>query len=316
MLEDADDIVIPGFSGVELRVEDFPTKLPEPQPKRPPTPHVTVHKYTYGSQRGLRSSPLDVGRRVAEMATTASGWRTVNPPVFNCMSSPQRTPDPPSNANRSNSVICRDDRSFIYAPPIPVPPSDASPIREKEWGKPPSPDEIFSTINLDEFIGTDFSYLHFFAPSNRHPEVHAASQYDPYAEIHLSEMQSMRHAPSALLDFVSREAEDVAPLGPSVIPGFAPEMSSMNSDAELYGESYPKPATGHQFERDHPSTSSSDADLYGSAPRNLSPPRGSDRSKSSQVDVHDNQEQIRKFDTSTLLHAIPEVRSHSTIYVQ
>ena len=223
---------------------------------------------------------------------------------------------PPSNTNRSNSVICRDDRSFTYAPPIPALSSDASPIREKEWGEPPSPDEIFSTINLDEFVGTDFSHLHFFVPSNRHLEVHAASQYDPYAEIHLSEMQSMPHTPFALLDSVPREVKDVAPLVPSVIPGFVAEMSSMNSDAELYGEPHPKPAAGPRFERAHPSTSSSDADLYGSAPRNVSPPRGSDRSKSSQVDLHHNREQIRKFDTSTLLHAIPEVRSHSTIYMQ
>jgi len=91
MFEDADNIVIPGFSGAELRAEDFPTKLPEPQPKRPPTPRVTVHQYTYGSQRSLRPTPLDVGRRVAEMATTISGWRTVNPPVFDCMSPPQST---------------------------------------------------------------------------------------------------------------------------------------------------------------------------------------------------------------------------------
>lgn len=309
MFEDTDDIVIPGFSGVELRAEDFPTKLPEPQPKPPPTPHVTVHQYTYGSQRSLRSSPLDVGRRVAEMATTTSGWHTVSPPVFDCMPSLQCIPDLPSNANRSNSVICRDDRSFIYAPPVPVLPPDASPTREKEWGEPPSPDEIFSITNLDEFVGTDFSCLHLFVPSIRHPEVRMASQYDPYAEIHLSEMQSMPHAAFNFLDSVPREAGDVASLGPSVIPGFAPGMSSMNSDVELYGEPYPEPATGPRFERDHPSVSSFDGDLYDSVPRNLSPPRGSDRSKSSQVDIYHNQEQMRKFDTSTLLHAIPEVRS-------
>lgn len=86
MFEDVDDIVIPGFSGVELRAEDFPTRLPEPEPRRPPTPHITVHQYTYGSQHSLRSSPLDVGRRLVEMATTASGWCTVNPPAFECMS--------------------------------------------------------------------------------------------------------------------------------------------------------------------------------------------------------------------------------------
>jgi len=316
MFEDADDIVIPGFSGVELCAEDFSTKLSEPQPKCSPIAHVTVHQYTYGSQRSLRSSPLDVGRRVAEIATTASGWRTVNPPVFDCMLPLQRTSDPPSNTNRSNSVIYRDDRSYIYAPPVPVLPSDASPNREKEWGEPPSPDEIFSTTNLDEFVGTDFSSLHFFVPSNHHPEVHAASQYDPYAEVHLFEMQSMPHASFAFLGSVPCEVEDLALPGPSVIPGFAPEVSSMNSDAELYGEPHQKPATSPLFERDHPSSNSSDVDLYGSAPRNLSPPRGSDRSKSSQVDIHHNQEQIRKFDTSTLLHAIPEVRSHSMIYLQ
>lgn len=93
MFGDVDDIVIPGFSGVELRAEDFPTKLPEPQPRRPPTPHVTVHQYVSGSQRSLRPSPLDVGRRVAEMATTTSGWRIVNPPAFECML--QRAPTRP-----------------------------------------------------------------------------------------------------------------------------------------------------------------------------------------------------------------------------
>ena len=95
MFEDADDIVIPGFSGIELCAEDFPTKLPKPQPKRPPTPHVTVHQYNHGSQRSSRSSPLDAGRRAAEMATNASGWRTVNPPVFECMPPPSRVADLP-----------------------------------------------------------------------------------------------------------------------------------------------------------------------------------------------------------------------------
>ena len=85
MFDDVDDIVIPGFSGVELRIEDFPAKLPHPQPRRPLTPHITVHQYTHGSRRSSRSSPLDVGRQAAEMATAASGWRAVNPPVFECM---------------------------------------------------------------------------------------------------------------------------------------------------------------------------------------------------------------------------------------
>ena len=85
MFEDEDDIVIPGFSGVELHAEDFPAKLPPPQPRRPVTPRVTVHQYTDGSRYSLRSSPLDVGRRVAEVAIAPSGWRTINPPVFECM---------------------------------------------------------------------------------------------------------------------------------------------------------------------------------------------------------------------------------------
>lgn len=85
MFQDADDIIIPGFSGAELRAEDFPVKLPQQRPRRSPTPSVTVHQYTYGSRRILRSSPLDIGRRAAEMATTASGWHTVTPPVFECM---------------------------------------------------------------------------------------------------------------------------------------------------------------------------------------------------------------------------------------
>ena len=87
MFEDVDDIVIPGFSGVELRAEDFPAKLPQPQPRRPLTPRITVHQYTDGSRYSLRSSPLDVGRRAAEMATAASGWRSIVPLVFECMPS-------------------------------------------------------------------------------------------------------------------------------------------------------------------------------------------------------------------------------------
>lgn len=90
MFEDVDDIVIPGFSGAELRAEDFPAKLPpHPQPRRSLTPRITVHQYTYGSRYNSRSSPLDVGRRAAEMATATSGWRAMNPPVFECM--PQNT---------------------------------------------------------------------------------------------------------------------------------------------------------------------------------------------------------------------------------
>lgn len=85
MFEDVDNIVIPGFSGAELRAEDFLMKLPETLLRRPPSPKVTVHQYTYGSQRNLSSSPLDVGRRVVDMATAASGWCTVAPPVFECM---------------------------------------------------------------------------------------------------------------------------------------------------------------------------------------------------------------------------------------
>lgn len=315
MFEDADDIVIPGFSGAELRAEDFPEQLPKPQPKRPHTPHVTVHQYTCGSQLSLRSSPLAVGRRVAEMATTTSGWRTVNPPDLECTSPFQHTPSSPSSTNRSNSVICRDDRSFIYAPPVPVLSSEASLVREKEWGVPPSSDEIFSTADLDEFVGTDFSCLHFPTRFDRYPEAHAASQYDPYAEAHISGVQSIPHVPFALLGSVAHGPEYAGSLGPSVIPGLAVGTPWMGSDAELYEESHPKLATGLRFERDHP-RGNSDADLYGSAPQNLSPPRGSGGSKSPQVDVHHKREQIRKFDTSTLLHAIPEVRSHPAICVQ
>ena len=305
MFEDADDLVIPGFSGAELRAEDFPTKLPEPQPKHPPIPHVTVHRYVHGSQRSLKSSPLDVGRRVAEMATTPSGWRAVEPSVFECMFPPQRTPNLPSSTDRSSSVTCRDTHSFAYAQPAPVLLSDVSPVREKEWGEPPLPDEIFSTADLDEFANTDFSCLRSFVPSH-HPKVDEASQYDPYAEVHLSEMQSMPHISFPLLDSVPHEI--VTPLGSSMIPGFAPEVSSMNFDAEPYGGHRPKPATAPRFEQDHPSGSFSDVDLYGFAPRNLSLSQGSDHFKSSQADIHRNREQIRIFDTSTLLHAIPEVR--------
>ena len=88
MFEDVDDIVIPGFSGVEFHAEDFPAKLPHPQPRRPLTPRITVHQYTYGSRRSSRSSPLDVGCRAAEMAIGASRWRTIGPAVFECMSPP------------------------------------------------------------------------------------------------------------------------------------------------------------------------------------------------------------------------------------
>lgn len=88
MFEDADDIVIPGFSGVELHAEDFPIKLPEQKPRSPSTPSVTVHQYNHGSQRSLKleSDPLEIGRREVDMATTASGWRTVTLPTFECMS--------------------------------------------------------------------------------------------------------------------------------------------------------------------------------------------------------------------------------------
>lgn len=125
----------------------------------------------------------------------------------------------------------------------------------------------------------------------------------------------MPHVPLALLHSVPHGPGGAESLGPGVIPGFAAGIASTNSDAELYGESHPKLPAGPRFERDHP-CDNSDADLYGSAPRNLSPPRGSDRSRSPQVDTHHTREQIRKFDTSTLLHAIPEVCSHSTVYVQ
>lgn len=310
MFEDADDIVIPGFCGAELRAEDFPTELPEPRPKRPPTPHVTVHQYVHGSQPSLKSSPLNVGRRVAEMATTTSGWHAIEPLAFECMPPFQRVPNPPSSTDCFNSVTCRDDHSFGYAQAAPVLLSDVSPIGEKEWGEPPSPDEIFSTTDLEEFVSTDFPHPHPFI-SSTHPRVDEASPYDPYAEVHLSEMQPMPHTSSPSLD--SAPPKIAAPLDPSTIPGFAPETPSMNSDAEPYGDYHPKLATAPRFERSYPSGSFSDADLYGSAPRNLSPSQGSDHLKSPQADTHRNREQIRIFDTSILLHAIPEVRSHSTI---
>ena len=206
-------------------------------------------------------------------------------------------------------MICRDDRSFTYAPLAPVLPPDASPSPEKEWGDPPSPAEIFSTTDLDEFVGTDFSFLRSFVPSNRRPDVHAASQYDPYAEVHLSGVRSVPHVPFALLGSVSRGAEGAASFG---VPGFAPEVPFANSDAELYGEPHPKPAVA-RLERDHVPGSSSDADLYGSLPHAPSPPRGSGNFRS-QVDVHHDRQLTRRLDTSTLLYVIPEVSSYSTVY--
>lgn len=126
----------------------------------------------------------------------------------------------------------------------------------------------------------------------------------------------MPRVPFVLLGSFPPGVESVAPLGPSVIPGFAPEMPVINSDAELYGEPCPRPAMSPRLGRDHLPGSSSDADLYGTSPRNLSPPRGSEHSKSSQVDENYDRQLIRRFDTSTLLYVIPEVRSHSTIYAQ
>lgn len=214
-------------------------------------------------------------------------------------------------------MIYKRNRSFDYAPLVPVPPPDISPVAEKEWGEPPSPDEIFSTTDLGEFAGTDFSYLHF-APLNPHPGVRAASQYDPYAEVHLSGVQSMPHAQPALSGSVpSRVTGTVSP-GSSVIPGFAPEIPSTGPDAGLYGELefHPKPAADLRFERDHPTSSSSDADIYGSPPHNLSPPRSSDRFKSSQADAHHDHQLVRRFDTSALLYVIPEVCPYLSIVVR
>jgi len=314
MFENVDDVVIPGFSGVELRAEDFPTNFPKPQPRRPPTPHITVHQYTHGSQRSLRSSPLSVGRRVAEMATAVSGWYTINSPTFERMS--LNTLPMPSSTNRYITVLCRDDRSFFYAPPVPVLMSDALLTHEKEWGEPPSPDEIFSVMDLDEFVVTDFSYLHFLVPSNRYPESHAVSQYDPYAGTYSSGVQHMSHVPFAFHGSDPRGAQGATSPDPSMIPGFALEVSSMNYDAKTYEEAHRKPTTDPRPERDHLSGSSSDADLYGSAPHNLSPPRGLDHSKSSQAEDHRDRQPIRKYDTSTLMYVIPEVRVCSMVYVQ
>ena len=118
----------------------------------------------------------------------------------------------------------------------------------------------------------------------------------------------------ALLGSIPRAVEGAASLGPSVIPGFAPETSSINYKVGLYEGPHPKPTIGPLFQQDHPLGGSSDADLYGSPPHNLSPPRGSDHSKSSQVDVDHDQQPIRKFDTSTLLYVIPEVRRHYDLH--
>lgn len=171
-----------------------------------------------------------------------------------------------------------------------------------------SPDEVFSTLDLDEFAGTDFDHLRFFVPSHHQPVVHTSSQYDPYAEVHPAGMYSMSHVP--------HRAEGGESLGPSMIPGFAPEIPSMNSDAEIYGETHPKAAPGPRFERDHPPSGSFDTDLYGSAPHNSSPPQGSDHSNSSQSSDHHDRQLIRKFDTFTLLNAIPEVRLHSMMRLE
>lgn len=100
-MEDVDDIAIPGFSGVELRVEDFPANLPEPRIKRPPTPDITIHQYSCSSEHSYGSNPLEHGRRVVGMATIASGWRSVIPPVFGCMFI-NNVYHSPSNTKRSN----------------------------------------------------------------------------------------------------------------------------------------------------------------------------------------------------------------------
>ena len=163
-------------------------------------------------------------------------------------------------------------------------------------------------MDLDEFIGTDFSCLRISVLQNHFPGVQTVSQYDPYAEVHLSGVQTTLYIPPTLPVSVPLSADGAVSVGPSVIPGFAPGMSLMSSGAEMYGEPHPKPATGSRFERDHLTSSSSDADLYGSPSHDLSPPRGSDHLKSPQVNAHREPESIRKFDTSTLLHVIPEVR--------
>ena len=170
-------------------------------------------------------------------------------------------------------------------------------------------------MDLEEFVGTDFSYLRFFIPSNHQPEAPTASQYDPYAEFYPSGIDPVSHSPLTLFDAAAHQSEGGKSLGFSLIPGFVPEIPSMNSDAELYGETKPKLTPGPRSERDRPSGSSFDADLYGSPPHNLSPPRGSDRSNSSQDDNRRGRQLIRKFDTLTLLYAIPEVCLHSTIFV-
>lgn len=209
----------------------------------------------------------------------------------------------------------RDDHSFIYAPPAPALFSEALPAHDKEWGEPPSSDEVFSAADLEEFVDTDLSYLRFLRSSKHDPEIRTPSQYDPYAEVHLSGMESVTRTPLALFDGVPRKIEGEVSLGLGAIPGFPSELPSMNSDADIYGETHTKPAQGPRLERNHSPSSSFDADLYGSAPCNLSPPRGSDHSNSSQSDDHSDRQLIRKFNTSTLLNVIPEARLHSITFV-
>lgn len=213
-------------------------------------------------------------------------------------------------------MILRDDHSFVYTHPAPVLLSEASWGHEKEWGEQPSPDEVFSTADLDEFVGTDFSSLRFFVPPNYQPETHTASQYDPYAEVSFSGMDFISHAPLASFDVSLPGAKggESPNLDTSTIPGFTSEIPSMNSDAEIYGTTHPKSAPGPRFEQDHPPGSSFDVDIYGSAPHNLSPPRGSERSNSPQDNDDCDLQVFRKFDTSTLLYAIPEVGLHSMVF--
>ena len=211
----------------------------------------------------------------------------------------------------------RVDHSFIYTPSAPVLPSETF-LTSKVWGEPPSSDEIFSTSDLEEFAGTDFSYLRFFVPSIHQSDVHMASPYDPYAEVHLSGMQSMPHVPLTSFDPVPHAIDGGSSHYPSVIPGFAPETPSMEMDIDVDhdGGSHLKHTPDPPFERDHPSGSPSEDDLYGSAPHNLSPPRGSNHPKSSQGSDQYDRQLTRKFDTSTLLHVIPEVRSCSFNFAQ
>ena len=121
----------------------------------------------------------------------------------------------------------------------------------------------------------------------------------------------MPHVPLTFSDVAPCGAEGVVSPDLSTIPGFTLGASTVNCDAELNEKIHPEPTSGPRFERDHPS-STSDADIYGSSPHNLSPPGNSGHSNSSQADDYRDRRLIRRFDTSTLLYLVPEVRLQFT----